>query len=91
MAFQKIETKSACNCTKPQIYYKLDKSIEKSHLEFFTSHGYNEQKSYTRCGILYMDNEEAIIICQFGGNKLQIKPKVDNFDYEKIENILRLM
>ena len=88
--FKKTLVQMKCNCGKSQTIYELSLSINKTHLNFFSEKGFIEGKSYTVAGILYVENNNIIIIGPFGSNRLQIKCKIDNCDnsFSELENYL---
>lgn len=82
---------SRCNCTKAQIILETDFSLDKNHLQYFTLNNFNESKSYTNVGILYIEDANLTAMGPFGSSRLQIKCKNDNCDASlaNLENILR--
>jgi hypothetical protein len=78
--FQKTTIKSNCKCGKEETIYQLSLPIKKNHLQFFTKNGYIESTPYTKIGILFVENNNFVLICPFGSNRLQVKCKKSNCD-----------
>lgn len=69
---------SNCNCSKPQMLLEFNFSLSKDHIAYFTANNFSDTKSYTKVGILYIEDTNLIAIGPFGSNRLQIKCKNSN-------------
>lgn len=90
--FKRIESKANCSkCTKPQIIFEADFSFENKHLQLFIKNGFIENVSYTKLGILYVEDDNLVGIGPIGANRLQIKCKTAkcNESIDKIEDLLK--
>ena len=88
---KKTLLKSKCNCTKAQIILELNYSLNREHIQYFINNNFNESKSYTNVGILYIEDANLTAMGPFGTNRLQIRCKNDNCDASlaNLENVLR--
>jgi hypothetical protein len=90
--FKRIISKPGCSqCSKPQTTIQADFSFENKHLQLLLKNGFSENVSYTKLGIIYVEDTNLIGIGPIGGNKLQIKCKNENCNssMDKIEEILK--
>ena len=76
MKIEKIKIKSCCS--GEIVLFKLDRSINANLLDHFKQAGYQEAPSFTKSGILYVDNIDITVTGTFGGNKLQLKCRNNN-------------
>jgi hypothetical protein len=74
--FKQNQIKAKCNCGKPQIIYEVNFPININTLQFFSKNNFIEKKSYTKIGIMYVENREMILIGTIGSNRIEIKCKV---------------
>jgi hypothetical protein len=89
---KKTILKANCNkCAKPQILLEIDISFNSTHLDYLINNNYIEGKSYTKMGILYIEDDNLVAIGPFGSNRLQIKCKTNSCDESLLilENILK--
>jgi hypothetical protein len=76
--FKLIQIKTKCNCGKPQTIYEVNFPININTLQFFIKNNFIEKKSYTKIGIMYVDNKELVLIGTIGSNKIEVKCKTSN-------------
>lgn len=90
---KRILIKSSCNCSKPQVIFEFNFSLDRIHLEYLLAQGYMEGKSYTNSGILYIEDFNLIAIGPIGSNRLQLKCKNSNCEssIDKLERIIQDM
>lgn len=90
---KRITIKSRCNCSKPQTTLEVNFSLDKAHLGYLSINHFIESKSYTRVGILYVEDANLTAMGPFGSNRLQIRCKNDNCDASlaNLEGILKNM
>lgn len=83
--------KSSCNCSRQQFILQIGFPFEKDHLQLFTADGFIQSGSYTKLGIVYLEDLNLITTGSFGSNRLQIKCKNDkcNDSLEKLETIIK--
>jgi hypothetical protein len=67
-------TVKAC-CGNLSTLLKIDRVIDESLLNYIISLGYEENKSFTRAGIVYLTSTDIIITGTIGSNKLNLKCK----------------
>jgi hypothetical protein len=77
MEIKRVTVKS-CSCSKPFLIFQIDQPLLKNILIPLKEAGFSESAHFTKAGILYVENCNFIVTGPFGGNKLQIKCKVDN-------------
>ena len=90
--FKRVISKPGCSqCAKPQTTLQADFSFEIKHLQELLKNGFLENVSYTKLGIIYVEDDNLIGIGPIGGNRLQIKCKNENCNssIDKIEEILK--
>lgn len=87
---KKTLLKSSCNCNKPQTLLETNFPFDKEHLVYFANNNFVEVKSYTKVGILYIEDANLVAIGPFGSNRLQIKCKNANCDASlaNLENVI---
>jgi hypothetical protein len=73
----KIErfTVQAC-CGRKSLIFKTDRPIALSDIEGLVKLGFTEAGSFTKAGILYVDNQDLIVTGPIGSNRLQVKCKI---------------
>ena len=84
MKIEKFSVKSCCG--KTAVLFKMDACISEDFLNTLKKSGYIEAPYLTKAGILYVDNDYAILTGTFGSNNLQVKCRKDNCE-ETIDNI----
>lgn len=78
MIVKKTKQKSCCG--KSQIKLEFDFALDKEHLKYFLNSNFIESKAYTSVGILYLEDDNLVIMGPFGSNRLQVKCKNANCD-----------
>lgn len=79
-------TESKCRCSKSELILECPFPLEPELLPALTSRGYKLNQTYINRGILYVANDDLILIGSFYANKLKVKCKKPNC-YEKLEEI----
>lgn len=90
---KRIQLTPSCNCAKQQTIFEINFSLSEDQLEYFSNNNFIEGKSYTKTGIMYIEDANLIAIGPFGSNRLQIKCKNINCfaSLDILESILKNM
>ena len=67
-------TIQAC-CGRTAIIFKTDQPLNKTHLEILVSKGWIENPSFTKAGMLYVDNPDFNMTGPLGSDRLTVKCK----------------
>lgn len=73
MKYSKSEIKSCCG--KISHMYKFEITTDKSFMQKFLDKGFIDAPFLTKCGVLYIENDDLILTGTLGGNSLQAKCK----------------
>lgn len=76
MKVEKLLFKSCCGGISTVL--KINKSISLKLLEYFKINNFKENPSFTKSGILYIENEDVILTGAIGSNQIQIKCRNKN-------------
>lgn len=82
--------KECCGSTASVI--KLDRPLSIDIFDYLKLSGFEESPHFTKCGIVYVENDGIIITAPFGSNNVTVKCKSKNCQeyLEALEKILKL-
>ena len=79
---------SSC-CGKSSTIYKIDRPITRQLIDQLIALGFSEEKSFTSAGILYMLNPNFILNGPIGQNKIQVKARKKESNFEEVEALFK--
>jgi hypothetical protein len=91
METKRITINSECKCGNSQIILQTGGPLLKNHIVKFTNSNYKQNESYIKSGILYLENDDLIMMGPLGSNRMQIKCKRKDCDksISQIESIIK--